>query len=112
MAFTTWAFTTSALRNGKVLLATAFTLGVLTTASYAYTPEQEQMCTSDAMRLCSSEIPDVDRVTACMVRQRAQLSDGCKAVFHYEPAAPTTPVSYSPAGKPSKPLNIAPHKRG
>ena len=106
------AFTTSALRHGKLLAATAFTLGMLTTASYAYTPEQEQMCTSDAMRLCSSEIPDVDRVTACMVRQRAQLSDGCKAVFHYEPAAPATQVNYSPAGKPSKPLSLAPHKRG
>jgi len=33
------AFTTSALRNGKLLVATAFTLGMLTTASYAYTPE-------------------------------------------------------------------------
>jgi hypothetical protein len=35
------------------------------------------MCTGDAMRLCSSEIPDVERVTACMVQKRAQLSDGC-----------------------------------
>ena len=112
MAFTTWAFTASLLRNGKLLVATALTMGMLTTVSHAYTPEQEQMCTGDAMRLCSSEIPDVDRVTACMVRQRAQLSDGCKAVFHYEPAAPATPVNYSPAAKPSKPLSLAPHKRG
>ena len=55
--------------------------GLLTTASYAYTQEQEQLCTGDAMRLCSSEIPDVDRVTACMIQKRAQLTDGCKAVF-------------------------------
>src|SRR5258708_32775239 len=106
------ASTTSALRNGKLLVATALTMGMLTTVSHAYTPEQEQMCTGDAMRLCSADIPDVERVTACMVRQRAQLSDGCKAVFRYEPATPATPVNYSPAGKPSKPLNIAPHKRG
>ena len=71
---------------------------MLTTASYAYTQEQQQMCTGDAMRLCASEIPDVDRVTACMVRQRAQLSDGCKAVFRYEPPATATPASYSPCG--------------
>nr|QIG93888.1 hypothetical protein G6P99_16250 [Bradyrhizobium sp. 6(2017)] len=107
------AFTASALRHGKLLAATAFTFGLLTSASYAYTDEQQQMCTGDAMRLCSSEIPDVDRVTACMVRQRALLSDGCKAVFHYvPPAAAPQPASYTPATKPAKPLNITPHKRG
>lgn len=66
------------------------------------------MCTGDAMRLCSSEIPDV---TACMVQKRAQLSDGCKAVFQYLPPA-ATPVNYAPAAKPAKPLNLNPHTRG
>jgi hypothetical protein len=83
---------------------------MLTTASHAYTPEQQQMCTGDAMRLCGSEIPDVDRVTACMIRQQASLSDGCKAVFRKEPAAASpTAVSYrSPTAKPGKPLNLTP----
>ena len=92
----------------KLLAVTAIAFAMLTTASQAYTPEQEQMCTGDAMRLCSSEIPDVDRITACMIRQRAMLSDGCKAVFQKEPpAAAATPVKYSPA-KPSKPINLVP----
>ena len=79
-----------------MLVAAVLAFGMLTTASLAHTAEQEQMCASDAMRLCSSEIPDVDRITACMHRQRAALSDGCKAVFRKEtPAA--TPVSYTPA---------------
>jgi hypothetical protein len=93
----------------KLLAATAIAFAMLTTASQAYTPEQEQMCTGDAMRLCSSEIPDVGRITACMIRQRAMLSDGCKAVFQKEPAAAAaaTPVKYSPA-KPSKPINLVP----
>ena len=107
------AFTASTARTCKMLIATTFAFAMLTTASQAYTPEQEQMCTGDAMRLCSSEIPDVDRVTACMVRQRALLSDGCKAVFHYvPPATAAQPASYAPAAKPAKPLNITPHKRG
>ncbi len=55
----------------KLLAVTAIAFAMLTTASQAYTPEQEQMCTGDAMRLCSSEIPNVDRITACMIRQRA-----------------------------------------
>src|SRR5689334_21358458 len=108
------AFARSTIRTGKLALATVFALGMLTTVSQAYTPEQEQMCTGDAMRLCGSEIPDVERVTACMIRLRAQLSDGCKAVFQYQPPAPaaTTPASYAPSSKPSKPMNLVPHKRG
>jgi hypothetical protein len=106
------AFTGSIVRHGKLLFASTFAFGMLTTASYAYTQEQQQMCTGDAMRLCSSEIPDVDRVTACMVRQRTLLSDGCKAVFRYQPPASATPVSYAPSAKPSKPMNLMPNKRG
>jgi hypothetical protein len=104
-------FTASTVRACKMLIATTFAMAALGTAALAYTPEQEQMCTGDAMRLCSSEIPDVERVTACMVQKRAQLSDGCKAVFRYVPPA-ATPVSYAPAAKPSKPLNLTPNKRG
>ena len=97
----------STIRRGELLIATAFMLGMLTTTSNAYSPEQQQMCTGDAMRLCSSEIPDVERVTACMIQHRASLSDGCKAVFR--PMASATPVSYRSAPtKPSKPMNLTP----
>ena len=105
------AFARSTIRNCQLLIATTLTLGMLTTVSQAYTQEQEQMCAGDAMRLCGSEIPDVDRVTACMIQKRAALSDGCKAVFRYEPPA-AQPVSYAPSAKPGKPLNLTPHKRG
>ena len=106
------ALTRSTIRTGKLAIATVFAFALLTSASQAYTPEQEQMCTGDAMRLCGSEIPDVERVTACMIQKRASLSDGCKAVFQYQPPAAATPVSYAPSAKPSKPLNLTPHKRG
>jgi hypothetical protein len=104
-------FTASATRACTMLFATGFALAALETAANAYTAEQQQMCTGDAMRLCWSEIPDVDRVTACMVQKRAQLSDGCKAVFQYVPPA-ATPVTYAPSAKPSRPLNLNPHQRG
>ena len=105
------AFARSTIRNCQLLIATTLALGMLTSVSQAYTQEQEQMCAGDAMRLCGSEIPDVDRVTACMIQKRTSLSDGCKAVFRYEPPA-ATPVSYAPSARPSKPLNLAPNKRG
>jgi hypothetical protein len=44
------------------------------------------MCTGDAVRLCSSEIPDVSRITACMIRKRSQVSAGCRAVMEREAA--------------------------
>jgi len=51
-------------------------------ASHAFTEDdQRRLCTGDVFRLCSSEIPDRDRIIACMMKQRASLSDGCRSVF-------------------------------
>jgi hypothetical protein len=49
--------------------------------AHAYTEEQQRLCSDDAMRLCSADVPDVERITACMQRQYASLSNGCKSVF-------------------------------
>jgi|SRR5271156_1822958 len=107
------AFKGSTMRSGKLLAATSLMLGTLTTACYAYTPQQQQMCTGDAMRLCGAYIPDVDRITACMARQHDQLSDGCKAVFQMPAAAPTMAATSTAPAKPSKPLNLTSNpKRG
>ncbi len=81
------------------MLATVL-LVVLPRASLAYTADQQQACSGDAFRLCSSEIPDVDRITVCMIRNKAQLSPGCRVYFRYEPGV--NPVA---AGQP---LNIRP----
>ena len=86
-------------------IAAAAGASVISTPSQAYTADQEQLCTNDAFRLCSSAIPDVDRVTACMIQRRAELSPGC-AQFFREPAA-------EPAATPArarKPLSIKPRK--
>jgi len=37
------AFACSTIRGGKLLIATTFALGMLTTVSQAYTQEQQQM---------------------------------------------------------------------
>jgi hypothetical protein len=85
-----------------LMLATALSFAMLPGAAKAYTPEQEQACTNDAFRLCSAKIPDVGRVTACMARNKSQLSPGCRAQFRPEPVATVTPVA---AGRP---LSIRP----
>jgi len=37
----------------------------------------QQACTPDAMRLCQQFIPDRAKITACMMRNRRQLSEAC-----------------------------------
>jgi hypothetical protein len=70
------------LRQAGLVLAFALSLSTLSaTGSFAYTAEAQQMCTSDAFRLCSSEIPNVPKITACMVKHRSELSPGCRAVM-------------------------------
>jgi hypothetical protein len=94
------------------MLAAALAAAMWSSAGQAYTPEQEQACTGDAFRLCSSEIPDVARVTACMAAKKSQLSPGCRAQFRADPepsvatGAPTNirPVARKPvASKARKP---------
>jgi hypothetical protein len=40
-------------------------------------PEVQQACTPDAMRLCQQFVPDRAKVTACMMHNRRQLSQEC-----------------------------------
>jgi hypothetical protein len=61
-------------------------IGVSASPGLAFSSEAQQMCTGDAMRLCSSEIPDIPRITACMHRKRAQVSPGCRALMDREVA--------------------------
>ncbi|MHC2256635.1 hypothetical protein ACVILK_006327 [Bradyrhizobium embrapense] len=67
------------------MLGIAFAALLLPDRSEAYTPDQQQACTPDAFRLCGPEIPDVDRITACMIRNKAQLSPACRAFFRGGP---------------------------
>jgi hypothetical protein len=72
---------TKTIRNAGRTIAFTVSLFALPTASFAFSSEAQQMCTGDAFRLCSSEIPNVDRVTACMMQHRTNLSTGCRAVM-------------------------------
>jgi hypothetical protein len=45
------------------------------------TPEQRAACQGDAQRLCGQYIPDVDRITACMTKNRRYLSRACRLAF-------------------------------
>jgi len=51
------------------------------------------MCTGDAFRLCAAEIPDIPKITACMVKHCADLSAGCRAVMDREMAQRSSTVA-------------------
>ena len=97
-----------------LMLAAALSVSMWPAASEAYTPEEQQACSGDAFRLCSAEIPDVDRVTVCMIRNKSQLTPGCRAYFRPDPepeAAPVAarkPLSIKPAAR--KPVRVEPRK--
>ena len=75
-------------RTIATLFAFAATaLALQTSPGLAFSSEAQQMCSGDAMRLCSSEIPDIPRIRACMVQKKAQVSPGCRAVMDREAAA-------------------------
>jgi hypothetical protein len=68
------------LRN-VLLPSIAIAIALFAGAADAYTPEQQQACSGDAMRLCGSELPNIDRITTCMIARRALLSPGCRVYF-------------------------------
>ncbi len=79
---------TRTVRQAGLILALAASLSALSSRqSFAFSAEAQQMCTSDAFRLCSSEIPNIPKITACMVKHRSELSSGCRSVMDHDMAA-------------------------
>jgi hypothetical protein len=70
------------VRHVTFMTSLVVCLTMVPAVSRAFTEaDQRRLCTGDVLRLCASEIPDVDRITACMHKQRASLSEGCRKVF-------------------------------
>jgi hypothetical protein len=89
----TASFTTSFRRAVFVVAVAAFLSALVPSVAFAFSTEAQQMCTGDAFRLCASEIPNIPKVTACMVRHRANLSTGCRAVMDREMAQRSSTVA-------------------
>jgi hypothetical protein len=79
---------TSTIRNAGLALVFAASISAVTsTSGFAFSAEAQSMCTGDAFRLCSSEIPNIPAITSCMIKQRASLSSGCRTVLDRDLAA-------------------------
>jgi hypothetical protein len=85
---------TRTLRQAGLVLAFAVSLSVLSsTQSFAFSAEAQEMCTGDAFRLCSSEIPSISKITACMMKHRTDLSAGCRTVMDRDLAQKSSKVA-------------------
>jgi hypothetical protein len=60
---------------------------------YRGTLEQQMACTPDVWRLCFDQMPDVNRITACLRQNTPQLSGGCRAVFESNAQVPDPAAS-------------------
>ena len=70
------------MKRIHVLLATSFLALCAATAAHAASEdEQAKACRGDAMHFCSSEIPNKEKITACMKQHVDELSPACRAMF-------------------------------
>ena len=59
---------------------------------YRGTLDQQMACTPDVWRLCFDQIPDVNRITACLRQNTPQLSGACRSVFESNASVPEPPA--------------------
>ena len=75
------------MQTQRIVLSLAIAIGgagVMAPAlsqEYRGTWEQQMACTPDVMRLCSDQIPDTNRIVACLRQNTALLGSSCRAVF-------------------------------
>jgi hypothetical protein len=68
-------------RRVAAALGLALTLVSASSAFALGTPEQRRACTPDVYRLCAGEIPNVKAITACLQRQKGNLSPACRSAM-------------------------------
>jgi hypothetical protein len=67
---------------------------------YRGTLEQQLACTPDVFRLCGEQIPDANRIVACLRQNTPQLSGPCRSVFESNASMPQQP---EPNGRNDRP---------
>jgi hypothetical protein len=82
------------MRTKRIVLSLAMSIGgvglVQTPAfsQHSGTLEQQLACTPDVFRICSEQIPDENRIVACLRQNTSQLSGPCRAVFESNNSVP------------------------
>jgi hypothetical protein len=82
------------MRANRIVLTLALSIGSVMLAQtpafsqHSGTLEQQLACTPDVFRICSEQIPDENRIVACLRQNTQQLSGPCRAVFESNNSVP------------------------
>ncbi|CAE6833345.1 MULTISPECIES: hypothetical protein [Paraburkholderia] len=68
-------------RTYAVLAASLVALGAVTAVHAASQDDQSKACRGDAMHFCAADIPNKEKITACMKQHLDELSPPCRAMF-------------------------------
>lgn len=70
------------MNRPRALIAAGFLVMTAVGAAHAASQDEEdKACRSDAIHFCSADIPNKDKITACMKQHVSELSPGCRAMF-------------------------------
>ena len=68
-------------RTCCLLAASLVAIGAATSAHAASRDEQAKACRGDALHFCAVDIPNENKIIACMERHLDELSPACRAMF-------------------------------
>ena len=69
-------------QNSIRMVSVALVMSAICSAAYAQgTMQQQDACRPDVFRLCSSYIPDVGAIVACLRGNEPRLSEACHQVM-------------------------------
>ena len=68
-------------RTYAALAASLVALGAVTAVHAASQDDQSKACRGDAMHFCAADIPNKEKITACMKQHLDELSPPCRAMF-------------------------------
>jgi hypothetical protein len=68
-------------RTNALLAASLVAISAVTAAYAASEDEQAKACRGDAMHFCAADIPNKEKITACMKQHVDELSPACRAMF-------------------------------
>jgi hypothetical protein len=70
------------MKRYPALLAASLAALLTVNLTHAATEDEEKKaCRSDAMHFCSADIPNKDKITACMKQHVSELSPACQKMF-------------------------------
>jgi hypothetical protein len=71
----------------RIVLAVAILVAIPGWGAMAQTDAERRACSPDAQSICPDEMPDRDRVYACLVRHVESLNPACKQIIRNSIAA-------------------------